>query len=205
MFRTGAGGFVTITKNADDQLDSPYAVPQWADGGKYLVDDIVYTAANTGDAIQFWRSKSDRDGESTDLTASTDATPAKLSATYWDPHEVGTLYGLTSWSLTRPVTETEVRLLIESTPRVSYGTGAVTLELNFLDNFEGSPLQRVLAVPNSSVYVRLYPKGKATGREIIQGQMRVGESTHESGTGEEQLSRTVTLAADGDFVSSAQA
>ena len=205
MYRSGAGGFVAITKNADDQLDAPYDVKEWAASKEYARDDLVITNANTGDAYQLWRSLQDRTADATDQTASTNAEPAELNAAYWEKHEAGTLLGLSSWTLTRGVTETNRRLLIENSPRTTYSASAPTLELNLLDNYQGSPTQRILAVPNSIVYVRLYPTGKGTGLEIIQGYMRVGESTHDGGDGETDVSRTVTLAADGDFTSSTQA
>ena len=212
-YRTGAGGFVTITKNADDQLDAPYAAKAFAKGS-YEADDIVYTADtnNPPGNVTFWRSKQDRAASGAvgavggDVTkAGAAGAAAELDPNYWDKLEVGTLYGLQNWTLTRPVTEdSSLRLLKEAAPRTTYGAGAATLELNFLDNFAGSPLQRSLEVPNARVYVRLFPTGKKTGNEVVQGYMRVGQSTHASGDGDTYLTRSVTLAADGPFQSSVQ-
>ena len=206
MYRSGAGGFVAITKNADDQLDAPYDVEAWAASKEYARDDLVITNAVSGDEYQLWRALQDHTSDAAEKTSGApNTTPDQLSATYWEKHETGTLLGLSSWTLTRGVTETNRRLLIESSPRTTYSTTAPTLELNLLDNYQGSRTQRILAVPNSNVYVKLYPTGKGTGLEVIQGNMRVGESTHDGGDGETDVSRTVTLAADGDFTSSTQA
>lgn len=204
-FRTGAGGFVTITKNATEQLADPYAVAKWAVAKEYEVDDIVFTS-DTGDGnVVFWRAKVAHTSVAGDTaTAAANNAAAKLAPARWDELLVGTLYGLSSWTLTRSVTERTRRLLIEDAPRVTYGEGAATLQMTFLDNFQGSPLQRALAVPNNDVYVRLYPTGKGTGKEVIEGNMRVGESSHVSGDGDTDITRTVTLAADGEFASSAQ-
>ena len=204
-YTTAQGCIVTFGKNADDQLDSPYDIKEWAAATEYHEDDAVITNANTGDAVQQWRATMDHTSDSTEQTASTDAVPAQLSATLWEKDELGSEYGVTDWTITRGINETSRRLLREATPRVNYGTAPVTLDITVLDNFQGSRVQRVLSVPNTRVYVKLYPKGKGKDLEVIQGYMRVGESSQTSGDGDTDVSRTVTLASDGDFVSSAQA
>ena len=206
MIRTGAGGFVTITKNATDQLDSPYDVPAWASATKYEADQIVHTASQDGTETKFWRAETDHTskatGEHTDGATNADA--GTLVATLWDEIEVGTLYSLTGWTLERTTTETSERILIEMAARAAFGAGPANVTLNFADNYVGQPLQRILSVPNSRVYVSIYPTAKGTGLEVIRGYMRVGTSTFESGTGEERLAHSVTLASSGNFVSSKQ-
>ena len=208
--KSGAGGFVTLTKSATAQLDSPYDTPEWKTGQAYEADELVYTEATaSGTDITFWRAKEDHTSTGTAgtvggdvATAATAGEAEQLVSDKWDKLEMGTLYSLQSWAYTQPVDTSARRLLIETQPRTSNAAGAPTLALTYLDNIEGQNMQRALGAVNTRVYVTLYPKGlpATTGAKYgrIQGFMRVGESGY-TGEAENDLQRTVTLSGDGDI------
>ena len=209
MIRRGAGGYVAISAGETDALASPYAVPAWAATTEYKRDDQVLTASTDGTSqTKYWVAKDDHTAEAGDATGESASAAATLASAHWDEIDTGELIELVDWTLTRPVETTEgVTLLRESSPRSSNTPGAVTLALNYLDNFEGGKTQTVLAKPNTRVYVKLYPKGRnrvtPDDREQIVGYMVTGEWS-ETGTQGEFVSCSVTLTGDGDFTSSAQ-
>ena len=202
--RSGSGGFVTITAGATDALADPFALPAWSATDTYVRDDQVSIASTDGTDVKYYVALDDHSAAAGDRTGNSATEAGVLDAEHWREVEQGQLHELVDWTLTRPVEATEgATLLIETSPRTSQNAGAVTLALNLLSNFRGSPLQRVLSVVNTRVYVVLYPTGKRTGDEQIAGYMRVGENSF-TGNQTDDLAKAVTLTADGDFLSTAQ-
>ena len=203
--RSGAGGAITITAGADEELAAPYKLAAWGSGKDYVRDDQVTTASTDGSSeTKFWVALDDHTAASGDSTGETNTKAGVLDAAHWRELEFGQLWTVTSWTLTRPTETTDgATLLGETSPRTSQTPGAPTLAVELLDNFEGSPLQRVLQAVNSRVYVRLFPHGKGAGREVVSGYCRVGEFSA-TGNQTDDVSQSVTLTADGDFLSAAQ-
>ena len=206
MITNGAGGYVTITAGETDPLADPYAVRAWAAGTDYKRDDQVSTSSTDGTDLKFWVAKDDHAAEAGDNTpGGANDEASTLDDAHWEEIDAGELIELIDWTITRPIAETQgTSLLRETSPRTTNTPGIVTLALNFADNFEGGNTQRALAVPNKRVYVSLFPKGKGEGLEVMKGYMRVGEST-KTGQQSTDVASAVTLTADGDFPSPAQA
>lgn len=207
MITTGEGGLVTLTAGSTTALASDYAPPAWtsASNKAYKQDDQVATSSTDGSTqTKYWVAKDDHTASSGDATGQTATVAATLTADHWEEIGMGELVELVDWTETRPVTtNTGARLMRESTPRSTNKPGAVTLQLNFFDNFEGSKTQRVLRETNDRIYVTLYPKGKGVGLEKRHGYMRVGEGSS-AGDPDAELQNSVTLTSDGDWDSEPQ-
>ena len=207
MITTGEGGLVTLTAGSTTALASDYTPPAWtsASNKAYKQDDQVATSSTDGSTqTKYWVAKDDHTAESTDASGQTATVAATLTSDHWEEIGMGELVELVDWTETRPVTtNTGARLMRESTPRSTNKPGAVTLQLNFFDNFEGSKTQRVLRETNDRIYVTLYPKGKGAGLEKRHGYMRVGEGSS-AGDPDTELQNSVTLTSDGDWESEQQ-
>ena len=205
MITKGEGGIVTITAGSDTPLATDYRPAAWASNGKYKRDDQVSTASTDGTSeTKYWLALDDHAAASGDTTGGSATKAPTLDADHWVEIDTGELAELENWTETRPVTTDEgARLMREEAARSSNKAGAITLALNFLDNFEGSKTQRVLRKTNERLYVQLYPKGKGAGLEKRHGYMRVGEGGS-AGEPDSYLSNSVTLTGDGDWTSEAQ-
>ena len=199
MIQSGNGGMLTITKDGAVPIDA-YKVPEWAESTDYEVDDIVRTEDTTDGTKQmkYWRSRKNRESESGDKTGEDANTAGVLNNAYWDPIAVGQPYTVLNWALNAPTTQSERELLAEINPRVEYTTGAMTLQVQFADNWEGDKTQQALENRNSEVYVEFFPKGnEKAGRQVYKGNARVGPF-NKAGRPGEDITFDVTLAFDGD-------
>ena len=205
MIVSGAGGYVTITKGATDALEAPYALDAWAEDTAYKRDDQVLTVSSDGHTqTKYWVAKDDHRSKTGDETGEATTTAGVLTSTHWEEIDAGELVELIGWSETRPVESTRGTLLLrEKSPRTTNRAGAVTLELEFADNWESSQTQRALGVVDQRLYVRLYPKGQGSGLEQRHGYMKVGEFSGD-GNQEDDLANSVTLTSDGDWTIEAQ-
>ena len=208
MIQSGNGGYLTITQDGSVAVDQ-FEAPEWA-AAAYKVDDIVRTEDSTDGTkeVKYWRSKATRtsvagDGIAPKGKAATANTAALLDPTYWEVLPVGQPYTLLNWALDAPTTTSERELLAEASPRVEYTTGAITLQCQFADNWEGDKTQQALENRNSLVYVEFYPKGKGTGLEVYKGNARVGAYSKAGRPGED-ITFDVSLAFDGDPTIEAQ-
>ena len=204
MITKGEGGIVAFTTGTTTPLDADYRPPAWASTAKYKQDDQVSTASTNGDEVKYWVAKDDHAAVADDATGQSATEAAELDAEHWEEIDTGELVELVDWTETRPVTQNEgARLMREKARRSSNSPGAITLALNFLDNWEGGKTQRILRETNERVYVTLYPKGKGTGLEKRQGYFRVAEGTS-TGEPDSYNANSVTLTSDGDWTSEAQ-
>ena len=205
MIQSGAGGYLTVTAGKGTALASPYALRAWAENTEYGRDDQVSTASTDGTTeVKYWTARDDHTSAASDKTGEGATKAGVLDSDHWEEIDAGELVELVDWAETRPVEQTGGTLLLrENTPRTTQTPGAVTLALNFLDNFEGSNTQRILGVVDKRVYVQLFPKGKGAGLEIRHGYMKTGEFGS-TGNQTDDLRNSTTLVSDGDWTVEAQ-
>lgn len=198
-FRSGRGGAVFLGKSPTEAFAGAHETPRWegATPTAYNADDIVYTATTADTKPSYWRCLVDHTSGSSDGTGQSATVATKLDATKWKalPGRPGMVYGLQNWSINRTSSSDEDDLLFEDGPRVTNNANAETLTLNFLFNFQHKAAL-VLREINERPYVALLPDGEGTGKEIIEGYYRVGDS-NESGDTTSKRSGSATLTADG--------
>ena len=204
----GSGGLVRILKNATDPLDSPYNTPVWAAAKAYKLRDEVMTTDTSGTPtkFRFWSARQNlaaTDSVAGDKTGESTTAAGTLNSDKWRELLVGQPLTLVDWTLTQAATSRSEPILAEPTPEVIYEQGEITLVLNFADNYEGQPVERILRKTRETFYMYLYPKGEGSGLEYYRGTVRVGGRT-QSGSPGANVALSATVAVVSGFESETQ-